>query len=170
MLELFGPVGQVGYVVDDLEAAARSWFEGTGVGPWYVMNDIGLDHFTYEGADSPVEIGIAVAYSGAMQIELIVQHNEAPSMYRELRNTFGQGVQHLCFYPADYDAAMNQALANGLTVGQEGAIHGIRFAYLRGPSGMVVELGDIPDSMRDGRERQIEAAQAWDGADPVRIR
>lgn len=170
MLETFGPVGQVGYVVNDLEAAARAWFESTGIGPWRVWQSVPLDHFTYEGVDSPVDFGMATAYSGPIQIELIAQHNDAPSMYREMRDTMGQGVQHLCFYPADYDAAMAQALANGLTVGQEGSLAGIRFAYLRGPSGMVVELGDIPDSLREARLRQIEAAKEWDGADPIRLR
>ena len=170
MLEVFGPVGQIGYVVDDLEAAAHSWVDATGVGPWRVMPHVPLDHFTYEGEPSDVDIGIAMAYSGPIQIELIVQHNDAPSMYRELLDSYGVGVQHLCFYPTDYDAAMEQALDNGLTVGQEGALSGIRFAYLRGPNGMVVELGDLPDAVRDGRERQIAAAASWDGSDPVRVR
>lgn len=93
---LFGPVGQIGYVVEDLEASARRWFEATGIGPWTVMPSVPLDHFTYNGEPSSVDIGIAVAYTGGVQIELIVQNNDVPSMYRELSDTYGFGVQHVC--------------------------------------------------------------------------
>ncbi len=100
--ELFGPVGQIGYVVHDLEDAAARWAESTGIGPWRVLPKVDLDHFTYEGVDSPVEIGIAVAFSGDVQMELIQQHNDAPSMYRELLVTYGEGALHFCLLPEDY--------------------------------------------------------------------
>lgn len=170
MHELFGPIGQIGYVVDDLEAAARTWFETTGIGPWTVIKDVPLDHFTYNGEPADVPFGMATAYTGGVQIELIQQHNDTPSMYNELSQTYGPGVQHVCFYPPDYDAALDHALANGFTVGQEGALAGIRFAYLRGPGGMVIELGDIPEAVREQRERHIAKSATWDGTDPIRVR
>ena len=170
MSTLFGPVGQIGYVVDDLEEAAQRWVDTTGIGPWTVLPHVPLDHFTYNGADSEAEIGIAMAYSGGIQIELIQQLNDAPSMYRELRDTYGEGVQHICFYPEDYDAAMETAARSGMRVGQEGALWGIRFAYLRGDNGRVIELGDLPPKVRAGRQTGIGEAAMWDGSDPIRIR
>jgi catechol 2,3-dioxygenase-like lactoylglutathione lyase family enzyme len=170
MGEMFGPVGQIGYVVYNLESAARQWAETTGIGPWHVLPRVPLDHFTYYGAESGAEIGIAMAYSGDVQIELIQQHNDAPSMYRDLLDTYGEGVQHVCFYPADYDAAMTAAADCGMEVGQHGALWGIRFAYLRGESGRVIELADLPDAVRDRRGDAVAEAAAWDGSDPVRIR
>ncbi len=167
--EMFGPVGQIGYVVDDLEAAAKQWAETTGIGPWRVLPHVPLDHFTYEDAASPVDIGIALAYSGDVQIELIAQYNDAPSMYRDLRDSYGEGVQHICFYPDDYDAAMAAAIASGMTVGQQGALWGIRFAYLRGEGGRVIELADLSERSRTGRASAIAEASAWDGTDPVRV-
>lgn len=170
MNELFGPVGQVGYVVDDLEASARTWFDTTGIGPWTIVPDVPLDHFTYNGEPTDIRFGMATAYTGGVQIELIQQTNDVPSMYRELRDTFGPGVQHVCFYPPDYDAAMDHALATGFTVGQEGALAGIRFAYLRGPGGLVIEFGDLPDIVRSKRDEHIAKAAHWDGTDPIRVR
>lgn len=170
MRDLYGPVGQLGYVVHDLEEAAARWAETTGIGPWRSLGRLELDHFTYDGEASDVEIGIAVAYSGDVQIELIQQFNDAPSMYRDLLDTYGEGAQHICFYPDDYDAAMEHALASGMEVGQEGALWGIRFAYLRGDAGRVIELADLPEPVRSGRQKGIDEAAAWDGTDPVRIR
>lgn len=170
MRDLYGPVGQLGYVVDDLEAAAARWAETTGIGPWRVLDNVELDHFTYDGEDADVRIGIAVAYTGDVQIELIQQYNDTPSMYRELLDTYGEGAQHVCFYPDDYDAAMTHALSTGMTVGQEGSLWGIRFAYLRGDGGRVIELADLPDQVRAGRQKGIDEAASWDGTDPVRAR
>lgn len=170
MREVLGPVGQIGYVVNDLEAAVRSWYESTGIGPWRLLEHIELDDFEYEGQPSPMDMSIALAYSGGVQIELIQQHNDAPSMYRELLDTYGEGAQHICFYPADYDAAMATAAEHGLTVGQHGSLWGIRFAYLRGDSGRVIELGDLSDEIRAGRDKAIAEAAVWDGADPIRGR
>ena len=50
----------------------------------------------------------------------------------------------------DYDAALDAALEAGMAVAQEGALAGIRFAYLRGSDGVVIELGDIGDAVRVG--------------------
>lgn len=170
MRELFGPIGQIGYVVHDLEAAATGWAATTGIGPWRSTGLLELDHFVYEGEPSDVEIGIAVAYSGDVQIELIQQFNDAPSMYRDLLDTYGEGVQHVCFYPDDYDAAMDHALSSGMEVGQHGSLWGIRFAYLRGDGGRVIELADLPGQVRAGRQKGIDEAVTWDGTDPVRVR
>ena len=47
-----------------------------------------------------------MAFTGSMQIELIQQHNDAPSMYQDFINECGEGIQHVCFYPKDYDSAL----------------------------------------------------------------
>ena len=49
MSDLLGPVGQLGYVVEDLEKAAWSWVEKAGVGPWTVIPHVTLDYFNYLG-------------------------------------------------------------------------------------------------------------------------
>jgi catechol 2,3-dioxygenase-like lactoylglutathione lyase family enzyme len=170
MREIFGPVGQIGYVVADLETAARRWYETTGIGPWRIMPHVPLDHFTYQGVPTPIDFGMATAYTGDVQIELIAQHDDNPSMYRELLDTYGEGAQHVCFYPDDYDAALAHALAAGMIVGQEGSLAGIRFAYLRGPDGVIIELGDLPAAIRAGRSSAVAEARGWDGTDPIRVR
>ena len=57
----------------------------------------------------------------------------------------------------------------GMNVRQDGAIRGMRFAYLEGLDGNVLELGDIPEKVRLRRQDDIASAACWDGSDPVRI-
>ena len=169
MKNLLGPVGQLGYVVEDLEKAAWLWVEKMGVGPWAVIPHVTLDYFNYLGESSDVEMGIAMAFTGSMQIELIQQHNRAPSMYRDFINECGEGIQHVCFYPRDYDAALGSLIRKGMNVRQDGSIRGMRFAYLEGTDGNVLEIGDIPEKVRLRRQDDIASAACWDGSDPVRV-
>ena len=110
-----------------------------------------------------------MAFTGSMQIELIQQHNDAPSMYQDFINECGEGIQHVCFYPQDYDSALESLTGTGMNVRQNGAIRGMRFAYLEGLDGNVLELGDIPEKVRLRRQDDIASAACWDGSDPVRI-
>jgi len=166
--DLWGPIGQIGYMVHDLESACQKWTDTVGVGPWRMVEHAPFDNFRYNDEPSDVDAGIALAFSGGVQIELIQQHNDSPSMYRELLDTYGEGAQHVCFYPQDYDAAVAAAADAGMRIGQEGDIWGVHFAYLRGDAGRVIELAQLPESMRTGRNRGIAEAAAWDGSDPIR--
>jgi hypothetical protein len=83
MSRIFGAVRQNGYVVRDIHAAMKHWIEVMGVGPWYYMDRVKTDWFRHRGENSAVEMSIALANSGDLQIELIQQRNDAPSLYRE---------------------------------------------------------------------------------------
>ena len=80
MSRIFGAVRQNGYVVRDIQAAMKHWIEVMGVGPWYYMDRVKTDWFRHRGQDSRVEMSIALANSGDLQIELIQQRNDAPSL------------------------------------------------------------------------------------------
>ncbi len=83
MSRIFGAVTQNGYVVRDIHAAMDHWVNVMGVGPWYYVDRVKTDYFRHRGVDSPVEMSIALANSGDLQIELIQQRNDAPSLYKE---------------------------------------------------------------------------------------
>ena len=74
---------QLGFVVDDLFAAAEHWARVFGVGPFHVLPRL-EQPCTYRGADTGVDVQIAVAQAGPAQIELIKQYCDRPSVYREL--------------------------------------------------------------------------------------
>ena len=173
MSRIFGNVCQNGYVVRDIEAALRFWTGTLGVGPFFYIERVKTDWFRYRGADSPVELSIALANSGDLQIELIQQRNDAPSMYLDFLAQQGEGLQHMSYWTHDYQGLYDKALAAGFRVGHEGQIGGPqgRFAYFEtsGHAGTVIEISDISGGKGRFFEHIRKAAETWDGADPVRL-
>ncbi|MEQ1489952.1 MAG: VOC family protein, partial [Terricaulis sp.] len=102
MSRVFGKVCQNGYVVRDIDAAMKHWIDVMGVGPWFYIEDVKTDWFKHRGVDSDVKMSIALANSGDLQIELIQQRNDAPSMYKEFLDAGHEGLQHMSYWTLDY--------------------------------------------------------------------
>src|SRR6201996_8570876 len=124
MSRIFGAVRQNGYVVRDLRAALDHWVTVLGVGPWFYIERVKTDYFRHRGQDSAVEMSIALANSGDLQIELIQQRNDAPSLYKEFLDSGREGLQHLSFWSTEYQSLYDRLLAAGHKVGHEGQIGG----------------------------------------------
>jgi hypothetical protein len=121
MSRLFGNMRQVGIVVRDIEAAMRHWVEVCGVGPWFYTDRLLVTGFTYAGQRyDDVHISIALANSGDVQLELIQQRCNTPTMYRDFLAAGNEGMQHWSSWPENYDEIYQRALATGYTVGHEG--------------------------------------------------
>ncbi len=171
MSRLFGAITQNGYVVRDIEAAMRHWIDVLGVGPWFYVERAPIEDFRYKGEPSPVTVSIALANSGPLQIELIQQRNEAPSMYLDFLQAGHEGLQHVAYWTQNFEADLARILHAGYTIGQSGHVGTPgRFVYLltEAHAGTGVELSD--NSGPKGRMfvRIAEAARTWDGTDPIR--
>jgi hypothetical protein len=131
MSRIFGAVCQNGYVVRDIRAAMDHWVNVMGVGPWYYIDQVKTDYFRHRGQDSAMEMSVALANSGDLQIELIQQRNDAPSMYKEFLDSGREGLQHMSYWTRDYQGLYDRALSLDYKVGHEGQIGGEkgRFAY-----------------------------------------
>ncbi|HEY2389190.1 MAG TPA: VOC family protein [Candidatus Binatia bacterium] len=172
MSRIFGAIRQNGYVVRDIRAAMDHWSNVIGVGPCFYFDRVEVDYFRHRGKDSEVALSIALANSGALQIELIQQRNAAPSMYLEFLEAGHEGLQHVAYWTTEYQALYDRALALGYAVGQEGQIGGAqgRFAYLdtqRHP-GTVVELSDVSGAKGTFFEHVCQSSINWDGSQPIR--
>jgi Glyoxalase/Bleomycin resistance protein/Dioxygenase superfamily len=171
MSRLFGPLRQMGIVVRDIEAAMQHWVNVCGVGPWFYTDKLPVTAFTYRGTrHDDVHLSIALANSGDVQIELIQQRCDTPTMYRDFLRVGHEGLQHWSSWPDNYDEIYDRALATGYEIGQEGDSPRGRFVYFwnEGHPGTVIEMADLTP----GRKRIFDgvraAAQNWDGKDPVR--
>ncbi len=169
-----GPIRQNGYVVRDMEAALDHWSGIVGVGPWFLIERVELDWFRHRGEETRPELSIALANSGDLQLELIQQHDAAPSMYREFLDAGHEGLQHVAFWSTDYQTLYDDMMNAGHALGHEGQIGGEqgRFAYFDAPAtappGSVVEISDISGSKGRLFESIRRAAIDWDGSEPVR--
>lgn len=168
-----GVIRQNGYVVRDIESAMRHWVDVIGVGPWYWIRKVELDWFRHRGEDSSPDISIALANSGPLQIELIEQRNDAPSMYREFLDAGHEGLQHVAFWTTEYRTLYDGLVADGYRVGHEGQIGGEdgRFAYFdsKGHPGSVVEISDVSGGKGRFFDHIREVASTWDGSEPIRV-
>ena len=167
--DLPGVVRQTGYVVRDLDASMAAWL-AMGVGPWFVLRGQ-PQRALYRGQKCEVSTSVAFANSGDLQIELIQQEDDTPSIYTEFLDAKGEGFHQLAWWARDFDAAVQSAKAAGWPVVWSGGDDGaVRYAYLEPPAGpaTIVEIMELND-LTLGMGRLVrDAAAGWDGVDPVR--
>ena len=124
-------VMQAAFVVDDVEVAAHEWVRTTGIGPFLLVPGIVLEEYDYRGRPSSgLEFSVAIAQSGGVQIELVAQHGDHPSAYRDTIAKGGQGFHHLAIYTPDYDAAYGHYRGLGYASAIDGTFGGTRFSYI----------------------------------------
>jgi NADPH2:quinone reductase len=171
-IRALGPLKQLGYVVTDVERAIDSW-AADGVGPWYLLPHIETTEFFYRGTPSTVDMSIGIAYIGGLQVELIQQHCENSTIYREFLDRSGEGLQHLGYFPEDFDAALTAVTAGGWGIAQQGRIGSGEFMYFDNEhhAGSTMEISTINDQRRSFYSRTEAECLAWDGqGDPRRFR
>ena len=171
MSRRFGAIRQNGFVVRDVEVAMQHWTAVLGVGPFFYFERVPIEDFRYRGEASPVQVSIALANSGALQIELIQQRNGAPSMYRDFLDAGREGLQHVAYWTERFDGDLERLLAEGFRVGQSGRIGDAgRFVYFEteGHPGTVVELSEVSGAKGRFFAHVAEQALVWDGSEPVR--
>lgn len=148
-----GPITQVAWVVEDIEATERLLSGQFGVGPWTRIPAVhfGPDSTTYRGLPGDFTVDISLAYTGDLQLELI-QPVAGESIYTEFIAGPGPGLHHVCFEVDDIDTACQRAAEAGHTVIQQGTMAGglMDFAYLDGSQAGApyVELARVSDELR----------------------
>ena len=173
MSRFFGGARQIGYVVRDIEQAMAHWSRVLGVGPWFYKAEVGTTEFRYFGKASALpRLSIALANSGGLQIELIQQRNDAPSLYRDSLERSGEGAQHVAYWTEDrFDDWCRQLLDAGYVEGHGGRMGNRgRFAYFVHPdlpSGMI-ELSELSGGKGDYFKEIARASEGWQGGEPVR--
>ena len=164
-----GPIRQFGFIVPDLDAAIGQWV-CLGVAPWLVLREMVMEGCRYRGELSEPTISIALANSGALQIELIQQHDGTASIYREFMDATGGGINQVAYWVEDVPAVRDAALAVGWAEVWSGDGGGqTPFSYLEHPSSpfAVVELMELNDSTRSMGEAVRAAAEAWTPGQPI---
>ena len=75
---------QVAWIVNDLESSIRRWIQTARVGPFFIIPHPILTNLQYRRHASTIDISVAVAQTGPVQVELIEQHSDGPSPYRDV--------------------------------------------------------------------------------------
>lgn len=166
----FGPILQNGFAVRDWRAAADHWVNVMGVGPFFLMDHIEFEWCEYRGEPVDLDLGVAIAYTGGQQIELVQQYNDAPSIYTEFLAANEPGLQHMGVFVDDLQATLDERDLRGKIVQQGRTAAGIDFAYVDTifHNGTMLELIEADDKVRGAFEFMRKAAEGWDGEEPVR--
>ena len=171
MSNLLGPIRQLGYVVDDIEAGMKHWSEVMGVGPWFYNPRVPIEDYTFDGQSYTPHNSVALANSGEMQVELIQCRNDVPSMYRDFMAEGLRGLQHVAFWTRNFDEDLAMMSARGFTVKMSGCVgENGRFVYFaeKQHPGTCIELSEVLGPKGRMFDMIREASIGWDGSDPVR--
>lgn len=165
-----GAVMQLAYVPSDIDAAVTFWTKTMGAGPFFRLPHISYREARYRGAPCRVDFSVLIGYWGDLQIELIEQHCDSPSIYRAWRDEGREGLHHVCILVDSIARARAACAASGASVEQEIFLEGAEAIYVDtggGPGTMVEILQPSPDF--EGMFQMMrDAAKGWDGRDPVR--
>lgn len=166
-----GAIIQFAYTVPDIGAALRLYVERFGVGPWYRRGPFTPARARYRGAPTQLTITLARAFHGDTMIEVIQQHDDSPSVFRERIDKVGYGFHHWALATTDIERDIERFAADGYPVAFEDWVpSGARIVYVDATAelpGMIelIEMNDVQEQMY---ARFHYAAASWDGSDPIR--
>lgn len=162
---------QFAYVVPDLAEAARKWATTLDAGPFFVAAHHKADSFEYRGTPVEADVSYAFGYAGDAQIQFIQQHDDSPSIYREMYGPTESGFHHVASLVKDYPEQRQRLLDQGYALACELHANDIVACYFdtRETLGCFTELHSYSDRIAATFARWHDAHLAWDGqGDPLR--
>ena len=125
-------IGQIGYVVADVDDAIAHYKNTFGVRPWLLLR-VSPEPCMQDGQEIHPTLRIALAYLGPVQLELI-QVAEGESLHLDYLKQTGGGLHHLGFMTRNLDNRLNRCRDMGIGVLQRGTIKDtgvtVDYAYL----------------------------------------
>lgn len=164
---------QYAYTSPDIEATARAWTETLGVGPWTVRGPFTAPDATYQGEPFRASLTVARTFDGPVMIELIQQHDDHPSIFRDAVRSRGHGFHHVAITspPDQFDERAAGLVAVGGPATFEDVLpSGARVAFFPGAPGSagLIELVELTPAQAAALEDLRAVCAGWDGTDPWR--
>jgi hypothetical protein len=158
---------QVAYTVADIETGMRRYSENLRIGPWFLVGPFVPTKGVYRGAATHMRISIAVAFAGEVMVELIEQHDDEPSVYRETLAARGaHGFHHWAIGARDFDTTVAEYKARGYAeVFSDLSPRGVRIVYLDSTADLpgMLEIIEMTAGVEEQYRMMHQAAREWDG-------
>lgn len=170
VLSRLGPIIQNAFVVPDLDEAIAAWTR-LGVGPFFAFHDSSYASTKYRGEMQTADFSVALAFWNDVQIELITQRCNTPSVYREFLDEGREGFHHMLTTTTDMEALLVDLKRDGhevladVDIGENGRVIYFRMAGQQWP---LIEVGEFTPSIYEVFAMIKEASIDWDGSDPIR--
>ena len=170
MTPVLRPV-QVAYHVPDPEAAAERCAREFGWGPFVLLEHVALERSLHRGVQTAFDHSSAYGQAGDVMVELITQHDDAPSALRDRYAAHESGLHHVACFVDDLQAELERYRARGVAVALEArTATGVDFAMvdLGATLGHMLELYEPGEDLRRFYAHVRRLAEGWTGERPVR--
>ncbi len=171
--QLAGGIIQCAYTVADIDKGMADFSSCLGIAPWFVLGPFTAAEGRYRGQPTDINLTLAIGFAGHMMIELIEQHNEVPSVYRETIAARGHGFHHWAIASTDFDADVARHLAKGYEIAfSDRSPRGVRIVYMDAGSDLpgMIEIIELTEALEKNYTEMYMASRAFDGRDPIRKR
>jgi hypothetical protein len=171
MSQVLGKPVQMAYAVGDVHLAAQQWVTQFGAGPFFVRPHIPVSDVVYRGQPAVFDHSSAYGQWGEIMVELVQDHGTAPSVVRERFGPAESGLHHVAFMVDDLDQATAHCFELGFDLAMSARSSSTRFHFIDAVArlGHMIELYQRSDRLVGFYAMVRDAAQGWDGVDPLRV-
>jgi Glyoxalase/Bleomycin resistance protein/Dioxygenase superfamily len=165
-----GPIHHLGYVVEDLTAAARHWHDIAAIGPFVALPHVPFDEVVVDGAPAVVDYTTAFAAYGPVFVELqLIHYVKPPSAWRRFQTAGPVGLNHVAYTSADAPLESARLAACGLpcTVRARGGELEFALHDASATLGFAVEIHRRSNFLTAFFEQVRAAAYRWDGRELI---
>lgn len=165
-----GAVVQIAYMVDDVRAAAREFAARTGAGPFFIQRNPVTSALGPDGAPGSFDHSSAYGQWGRIQVELVEVHTAEPAAFADTTQARNQ-IHHVAIMVSSFDEQQRQFAGTGWpAVLTATTPNGNNFAFhdARAHLGHLVEIYEPRPTILALYRKVSDAADDWDGTDPVR--
>lgn len=168
-------IRQIAFVVPNAIEWAHKHMARFGSGPFFVLAHLPHDVQTYRGKEIDLDTTGVVGQWGDVMVELVEQHCDTPSAYKELYPSGGPGIHHMTVFVEN----MQQSIKDYEAFGFENILYSVVSPLNGGPPvpytmmdtrkefGVLTEFYEEP-LVSDFYRSVREASENWDGSDPIR--
>ena len=161
---------QYAWHVPDLESAVDYWANVLGVGPFFVneVDSSSMAGFTYRGQPGLLRMRVAWAQSKEGQIELIEVLSSESNVYHDLIKKDRTAFHHIGIWSDDYQNDKVWLSSHYENVMDMGESNNICYFDTSQHSGVMLELIERNDAIVGLFGMISQAADSWDGSQPLR--
>jgi hypothetical protein len=162
---------QEAYYVRSIDEAAQKWAKAFGAGPFFMVRHHHCEEFTYRGTAVEADVSYAFGYLGDRMIQFIEQHDDKPSIYRDMYKDGEEGFHHVAYLVDDFAAERQRWLDLGYELATELYADEVNAGYFdtRSLNGGFTEIHGDPGHILGMFHIWKRAHQEWDGTTPPTI-
>ncbi len=160
---------QQAYFVNDLEESIHKWNRLYGAGPFHISPHHKCEKFTYRGTDQEADVSYAFGYLGDQMIQFIQQHDDTPSIYRDMYEPGQEGFHHVGILVHDFAEELQRFVDAGFEVACQLWADGVDAAYVdtRSVNGGFTELHGDPPHILGAFARWKRQSELYRPGDPA---